>query len=65
MTLIGLIVSLVIVGLILWLVNTLLPIDGRIKTVINVVVLIVVCLWLLRVFGVMGGDDILNTRIGR
>jgi hypothetical protein len=65
MTLIGLIISLVIVGLILWLINTLLPIDPKIKTIINVIVLIVVCLWLLQVFGVLGGNDILNTRIGR
>ncbi len=64
MTLISLIVSLVVVGLILWLVS-LLPIDGKIKNIINVVVLIVVILWLLQVFHVLGGNDILNQRIGR
>jgi hypothetical protein len=65
MTLISLIISLVVVGLILWLINTYLPIDPKIKTIINVIVLVVVCLWLLQVFGVFGGNDILNQRIGR
>jgi hypothetical protein len=65
MTLISLIISLVVVGLILWLINTYLPIDPKIKTIINVIVLIVVILWLLQVFGVVGGNDILNQRIGR
>jgi hypothetical protein len=65
MTLISLIISLVVVGLILWLINTYLPIDPKIKTIINVIVLMVVCLWLLQVFGVFGGNDILNQRIGR
>jgi hypothetical protein len=53
-TLIGLLIVLVIVGVVLWLVNTMIPMDGKIKTLINVVVIIVVCLWLLQSFGVIG-----------
>ena len=54
MPLINLIVYLAIVGVLLWLVNKYIPMAEPIKTIINVVVVIVVVLWLLRVFGVMG-----------
>jgi hypothetical protein len=53
MSLISLVVTLIIVGVLLWLVNTMIPMDGKIKQILNVVVVIVVCLWLLQVFGVM------------
>ncbi len=53
--LISVIVSLIIVGVLLWLVNSYLPMDGKIKQILNVVVVIAVILWLLRVFGVWGG----------
>jgi hypothetical protein len=48
------IIILAVVGLLLWVLNTYLPIDGTIKKVINVVVLICVVFWLLQVFGVLG-----------
>ena len=47
MSLISLILVLVVVGVILWLINTYLPMDGKIKSILNVVVVIVVILWLL------------------
>jgi hypothetical protein len=53
MPLITLVVTLVVVGLILWLINNYIPMDGTIKKILNVVVLIVVILWLLSVFGLM------------
>lgn len=56
---IGLILTLVLVGVLLWAVNTYIPMDGKIKQILNVVVVILVILWLLRVFGVLaGGNDI-------
>jgi hypothetical protein len=55
MTLIGLIVVLVIIGVLLYLLNTVIPMDGKIKTIINVIVIIAVCLWLLEAFGLLGG----------
>ena len=55
MSLIGLILVLVVVGVILWLVNTYIPMDGRIKNILNVVVIIVIVLWLLSVFGLLSG----------
>jgi len=57
-----LIVTLVVVGVILWLINNYLPIDGTIKKILNVVVVIVVILWLLTVFGVLG--PLSSVRIG-
>ena len=50
MSLIGLILTLVVVGVLLWLLNNYVPMDSRIKTIINVVVVI----WLLQAFGVLG-----------
>ena len=54
MSLIGLILTLVVVGILLWLVNNYIPMDAKIKTIINVVVVIVVVVWLLQAFGVLG-----------
>ena len=62
MTLIGLIFALVIVGVVLYLVNAFIPMDAKIKTILNIVVVIAVLLWLLNALG--GGASILNTRIG-
>ncbi len=53
MPLINVVVMLVVVGVVLWLINTYLPMDGKIKSILNVVVVIVVVLWLLRAFGVL------------
>jgi hypothetical protein len=62
MPLINLVVTLVVVGVILWLINNYLPMDGAIKKILNVVVIIVVILWLLTAFGILG--DISAVRIG-
>ena len=50
MGLIELIVVLAVVGILLWLVETQLPIAAPMKTIIRVVVILVVVLWLLRLF---------------
>jgi VIT1/CCC1 family predicted Fe2+/Mn2+ transporter len=54
MSLITIVMSLIVVGVLLWLVNTYIPMDGKIKKVLNIVVMVVVVLWLLNVFGVLG-----------
>lgn len=54
MSLISLILVLAVVGVIVWLINTYVPIAQPFKTVINVVVIIVLCLWLLQIFGIVG-----------
>lgn len=59
MSLINLVITLVVVGVILWLINAYIPMDGKIKKILNIVVVIVVVLWLLNAFGVLGhGTDI-------
>lgn len=54
MPLLTLILVLVAIGVILWLVNTYIPMDPTIRKIINVVVVIAVVLWLLSAFGVLG-----------
>jgi hypothetical protein len=54
MTLISLILALIVVGVLLWLINTYIPMDPKIKSILNVVVIIIVILWLLSVFGLIG-----------
>lgn len=54
MPLIQLVVTLIIVGVLLWAVNTYIPMDQKIKSIMNIVVVIAVVLWLLSVFGVIG-----------
>jgi len=54
MPLINLIIILVVVGVLLWLVNNYIPMDRRIKSILNIIVVIAVIIWLLYVFGVIG-----------
>jgi hypothetical protein len=53
MDLVQLVILIVVIGVILWLVNTYIPMDAKIKTILNIVVVVVVVLWLLRVFGLL------------
>lgn len=63
MPLITVLIVLVVVGVVLWLVNTYIPMDRKIKGILNAVVVIVVVIWLLQAFGLIGS---LNTiHIGR
>ena len=54
MPLMSLVVTLIVVGVLLWLVNTYIPMDAKIKQVLNAVVIIAVVLWLLQAFGLFG-----------
>ena len=54
MSLVTIVITLIVVGVLLWLVNGYIPMDGKIKKVLNIVVMVVVVLWLLNVFGVLG-----------
>lgn len=53
MSLISVIVTLIVVGVLLWLVNACIPMDGKIKKIPNVVVMICVVVWLLFAFGIL------------
>ncbi len=63
MSLISLVVVLIVIGILLWLVNTHIPMDAKIKQILNIVVLIVVVLWLLNVFGLLGAMNINVPRV--
>jgi len=52
MPLVNIIIALVVVGVLLWLINTYVPMASSIKTILNAVVVIVVVIWLLQDFGV-------------
>ncbi len=54
MPLINVLIVLIVVGVLLWLVNAYIPMDGKIKSILNAVVVIVVIIWLLQAFGLMG-----------
>jgi hypothetical protein len=53
MSLISVIIAIIVVGVLLWLVNSYIPMDGKIKRILNIVVVVIVVLWLLNVFGVI------------
>jgi len=63
MSLITVVVVLIVVGVLLWFVNTYIPMDSKIKTILNIVVVIAVVLWLLIAFGVLSSLE--NIQIGR
>ncbi len=54
MPLLNLVVVLIIVGVALYLINRYIPMASSIKTILNVVVVIVVCVWLLQATGLWG-----------
>jgi hypothetical protein len=62
MSLITILLVLIVVGVILWLINTYIPMQGTIKSILNAVVVIVLVIWLLQAFGVLG--ELGRVRIG-
>ena len=63
MSILQVLIILIAAGVILWLANSYIPMDGKIKKILNVVVIIAVIFWLLSVFGVI--DAMRNVRLGR
>jgi hypothetical protein len=61
--LVHVVLVLVVVGVLLWLVNSYIPMAGSIKAILNAVVVIAVVLWLLTVFGLM--SEISNIKVGK
>lgn len=51
MPLVNVVLTLAVVGVLLWLINRFIPMQGQIKGILNGVVVIAVILWLLKVFG--------------
>jgi hypothetical protein len=54
MPILPIVVTLIVIGVLLWLVNTYVPMDAKLKQILNIVVVIAVVLWLLKAFGVWG-----------
>jgi hypothetical protein len=54
MSIVSILITIIVVGVLLWLVNTYIPMDGKIKKILNIVVVIIVVLWLLSTFGILG-----------
>jgi uncharacterized membrane protein YhdT len=53
MSLISVALTLIVIGVLLWLINTYIPMDGKIKQILNVVVVVCVVAWLLFAFGIL------------
>lgn len=62
MSFLSIVVVIVVVGVLLWAVNSFIPMDSKIRSILNVVVVIALVLWLLRAFGVL--DSLGGTRVG-
>ena len=62
MPLMSVVVVLIVVGVLLWLVNSYIPMDGKIKSILNAVVVIAVVVWLLQVFGLL--TSLTSLRVG-
>ena len=63
MPLLQVVVTLIVVGVLLWLVNSFIPMASSIKSILNAVVVIAVVLWLLNVFGLL--HSLSNMHIGK
>jgi uncharacterized membrane protein YhdT len=65
MSLISVALTLIVIGVLLWLVNTYIPMDGKIKKILNGVVVICVVVWLLFTFGIINhSGDIHVPQVG-
>lgn len=63
MPLVEVVIVLIVVGVLLWLINTYIPMAGAVKSLLNAVVVIALVVWLLKVFGLWG--SIMNLHVGR
>lgn len=63
MPLVPVVITLCVVGLLLYLMNRYIPMQGQIKGILNGVIVIVIVLWLLKVFGLF--DSLYQFRVGR
>ena len=62
MPLLQVLIILIVVGVVLWLVNSYIPMQATIKKILNAVVVIAVVLWLLSAFGLF--ESVLNIHVG-
>lgn len=53
MPILTIVIVLIVVGVLLYLINNYIPMDGKIKSILNIVVVIVLIVWLLKAFGIL------------
>ena len=63
MPLASLVITLIVVGVLLWLINNYIPMDGKIKHILNMTVVVVVVLWILNAMGLI--NSLRGIRVGR
>ena len=61
MPILTIIIVILVVGVLLWLINSYIPMQRTIKGILNAVVVIILVVWLLKVFGVL--DSLQNVQI--
>ena len=61
MSLLNIIIVIIVVGVLLWLVNSYIPMDSKIKNILNAVVVIILVYWLLQAFGIL--DSLKGARL--
>lgn len=62
MALINLVVVLIVIGILLYCINSFIPMDAKIKQIVNIVVIVAVLLWILSVFGLFSSFS--TVRVG-
>lgn len=62
MPILTIILIIVLVGVLLWALNSFVPMDPKVKSILNIVVVILLIIWLLQAFGLI--DGLLNVRVG-
>ena len=61
MPLVNIVLILIVAGFALWAINNYIPMAPPVKKILNGVVVVVICLWLLQVFGVI--DSLRSIRV--
>jgi len=61
MNLLAIIITVVVIGFLLYVINRLIPMQPTIKNILNVVVILILIVWLLKVFGIL--DSMQNVRL--
>lgn len=61
-TILNVAIVLIVVGFLLWLVNSFIPMAGTIKSILNIVVVIILVWWLLDLFDILNRFPVINLR---
>lgn len=53
MSILTILIVIVVVGVLLWAINNFIPMDGKVRRILNVVVVVLLIIWLLQAFGLL------------